>query len=226
MRVAIVIPALNEEQALPGVLRDLARLRPGQVVVVDNGSTDGTAQVAREHGATVVTEPRRGYGSACLAGLAWLSEDAPDVVVILDADGSDDVDDLPLLLRPILKGDADMVLGERVSLAERGALLPNQRFGNALATHLIRRWTGWTYMDMGPFRALRWDAMQSLHMTDTAYGWNVEMQMKAVQAGLRIQEIPVRYRTRGGGRSKISGTIKGTLKAGVGILRACWKYKT
>lgn len=225
MRVAVVIPALNEEQALPGVLADLNRLRPGRVVVVDNGSTDETPQVARDAGAIVVTEPRRGYGSACLAGLAFLSDDPPDVVVILDADGSDDVDDLPLLLRPILKGEADMVLGERVSLAERGALLPNQRFGNVLATRLILRWTGWTYRDMGPFRALRWDAMQSLHMTDTAYGWNVEMQMKAVQAGLRIEEVPVRYRTRGGGRSKISGTVKGTIKAGIGILRACWKYK-
>lgn len=226
MRVAVVIPALNEEEALPAVLADLRRLRCGRVVVVDNGSTDRTPDLALEGGAELVIEKRRGYGSACLAGLAHLEATPPDIVVILDADGSDNVDDLPLLLRPILKGEADMVLGERVSLAEDGALLPNQRFGNLLATRLIRRWTGWTYSDMGPFRALRWDALQSLRMSDPAYGWNVEMQMKAVQAGLRIEEVPVRYRLRGGGRSKISGTLRGTIKAGIGILRATWRYKT
>ena len=225
MRVAVVIPALNEEEALPGVLADLDRLRPGRVIVVDNGSDDRTPEIALEAGVELVVETRRGYGSACLAGFAHLEETPPDIVVILDADGSDHVDDLPLLLRPILKGEADMVLGERVSLAERGALMPNQRFGNLLATRLIRRWTGWTYKDMGPFRAIRWDALQAMHMTDPAYGWNVEMQMKAVQAGLRIDEVPVRYRPRGGGRSKISGTIRGTIKAGIGILRATWRYK-
>jgi len=225
VRVAVVIPALNEEEALPGVLADLDRLRPGRVIVVDNGSDDRTPEIALEAGAELVIETRRGYGSACLAGFAHLEETPPDIVVILDADGSDHVDDLPLLLRPILKGEADMVLGERVSLAERGALMPNQRFGNLLATRLIRRWTGWTYKDMGPFRAIRWDALQAMHMTDPAYGWNVEMQMKAVQAGLRIDEVPVRYRPRGGGRSKISGTIRGTIKAGIGILRATWRYK-
>ncbi len=225
MRVAVLIPALNEEQSLPLVLEELDQLRPGRVIVVDNGSTDATAELARAGGAEVVSEPRRGYGSACLAGLAYLEQDPPDIVVILDADFSDHADDMPLLLRPILKDEADMVLGERVTLAARGALLPNQRFGNKLATYLIRRWTGWTYKDMGPFRALRWDSLMSLHMRDLNYGWNVEMQMKAVHAGLRIQEVPVRYRVRGGGRSKISGTVKGTVKAGVGILKACWTYR-
>ena len=225
MRVAVVIPALNEEEALPQVLADLRALRPGRVVVVDNGSTDRTAHLALEGGAELVLEERRGYGSACLAGFAHLEENPPEIVVVLDADGSDHVEDLPLLLRPILKGEADLVLGERVSLATRGALLPNQRFGNLLATRLIRRWTGWTYRDMGPFRAVRWEALQLLRMSDPAYGWNVEMQMKAVQHGLRIQEVPVRYRLRGGGRSKISGTLRGTLKAGIGILRAAWRYK-
>ncbi len=226
MRVAVVIPALNEEEALPSVLADLRRLRPGRVIVVDNGSTDRTRDIALEGGAELVIEERRGYGSACLAGFAHLEETPPDIIVILDADGSDNVDDLPLLLRPILKGEADMVLGERVSLAEQGALLPNQRFGNLLATRLIRRWTGWTYRDMGPFRALRWDVLLALRMSEMTYGWNVEMQMKAVQNGLRVQEVPVRYRPRGGGRSKISGTIRGTIRAGIGILRATWRHRT
>lgn len=222
---AVVIPALNEEEALPAVLRDLARCVPdAHVVVVDNGSTDRTAERAEAEGATVVHQPRRGYGSACLAGFAWLSQDPPDIVVVMDGDNSDFAEDLDALTEPIARGEADMVLGERVSQGDRGSLLPNQRFGNWLATGLIRLHTGHRYADMGPFRALRWTSLQSLRMEDPAFGWNVEMQMKAVQKGLRIQEVPVRYRSRIG-QSKISGTVRGTVKAGIGILRATWRYR-
>lgn len=224
-RVAIVIPALNEQDALPVVLRSLAAL-PGErkVVVVDNGSTDRTAEVAEEGGASVVLQPVRGYGAACLAGLAHLTQDPPEILVIMDGDNSDFAEDLDLLLGPIERGEADMVLGERVTLGDSGSVLPNQRFGNWLATALIARHTGLRYRDMGPYRALRWSSLMSLGMSDPAFGWNVEMQMKAVQRGLRIQEVPVRYRNRIG-QSKISGTVRGTVRAGIGILRATWRYR-
>jgi hypothetical protein len=224
LRVAVVIPALDEEEALPLVLAALAPLGVDRVVVVDNGSRDRTAQVAREGGAHVVSEPRRGYGSACLAGLAWLRADPPEVVVILDADHSDYPEELPDLVEPIAAGAADMVLGERVSRAARGALLPQQRAGNALATRLIERVTGFRYKDMGPFRAIRWSALESLEMQDINYGWNVEMQIKAITRGLRVKEISVGYRDRIG-RSKISGTVKGTARAGSKILWSVWRYR-
>lgn len=228
MNIAVVIPALNEEGPLPLVLQDLAPLLASgflqRVILVDNGSTDNTAQVAREGGAEVVPQPQRGYGSACLAGFANLANDPPDVVVILDADHSDYVEDLALLVEPIERGQADMVLGERTTLAERGALLPNQVFGNKLATALIQVHTGHRYRDMGPFRAIRWTSLMAMEMEDPAFGWNVEMQMKAIQRGLVVREVAVRYRTRVG-TSKISGTIKGTVKAGIGILRATWRYR-
>ncbi len=191
---------------------------------MDNGSTDETARVAREEGAELVSQPVRGYGSACLAGFAHLAAEPPEIVVVMDGDNSDFAADLPALTGPIERDEADMVLGERVSLGERGSLLLNQRLGNRLATTLIAFHTGHRYRDMGPFRALRWSSLARLDMSDPAYGWNVEMQMKAVHAGLRIREVPVRYRTRIG-QSKISGTLSGTLKAGIGILRATWRYR-
>ena len=220
--IAVVIPALNEEQSLPLVLRALPDV--GSVVVVDNGSTDRTAELARQNGATVVSEPRRGYGNACLAGLQAILDDAPRVVVFLDADHSDHPEELPLLTRPILEGQADFVLGERVSLARPGALLPQQRAGNRLATRLIQQFTGVRYKDMGPFRAIRFDALLSMEMCDRTWGWNVEMQMKAAQRDLRIREVPVNYRPRIG-QSKISGTVSGTLRAGARILWATWRYR-
>jgi len=220
--VAVVIPALNEELSLPLVLRALPEV--GSVVVVDNGSTDRTAAIARAHGATVVSEPRRGYGNACLAGLDAIRAHAPRVVVFLDADHSDYPEELPLLTRPILDDQADFVLGERVSLARPGALLPQQRAGNRLATHLIRQFTGVNYKDMGPFRAIRFDALLSMDMGDRTWGWNVEMQMKAAQHALRIREVAVNYRPRIG-QSKISGTVSGTVRAGGRILWATWRYR-
>lgn len=216
-RIAIVMPAHNEAAALPQVLGEIPREPRPRVVVVDNRSDDGTGLVARAHGAEVVREERPGYGTACQAGLRHLASDPPEIVVILDADHSDYPQDLPLLLGPILADDADMVLGSRVERAEPGALPAHVRWGNRLATGLIRLLFGHEYRDMGPFRALRWEALQRLEMADPAYGWNAEMQVKALQEGLRVREVAVRYRTRTG-TSKISGTLRGSLGAGVGIL--------
>jgi len=211
--LAIVIPALNEEEALPTVISEIPRGLCPRIVVVDNGSTDRTAEVARDAGAEVVSLPARGYGRACLAGLGHLAPSPPDIVVVLDADHSDYAEDLDDILAPIIAGDADMVCGSRVQRAAVGALPPQVRYGNALSVFLIRRLHGFDYRDMGPFRALRWEALQGLEMCDPTYGWNAEMQVKAVQRGLRVVEVPVRYRPRTG-RSKISGTIKGTVLAG------------
>jgi glycosyltransferase involved in cell wall biosynthesis len=220
-KVVVVIPALNEEQSLHHVLAELPSV--GAVVVVDNGSTDRTAQVARQGGATVVNEPHRGYGRACQSGLDEARRLGADVVVILDADHSDHPSELPLLVEPVLTGQADMVLGDRTQYAEKGALLPQQRLGNILATQLIKWVTDHTYRDMGPFRAIRMSALDQLEMTDPTWGWNVEMQIKAIQRGLTVIEVPVHYRPRIG-QSKISGTVKGTVRAGACILWATWRY--
>ncbi|MCB9681447.1 MAG: glycosyltransferase [Alphaproteobacteria bacterium] len=214
--VAVIIPALDEEASLPGVL---AALPPGpRVVVVDNGSTDRTAEVARAGGAVVVVEPTRGYGGAVQAGIAWLAADPPAVVVVLDADHADDPGRLPELVGPIVAGVADLVLADRTALAEPGALTPAQRWGNRLALAGIHRATGHRYRDLGPFRALRWTSLRALDLQDRTWGWNVEMQIKAVRAGLRIVEIPLPYRRRRAGVSKISGTVLGVARAGYRIV--------
>jgi glycosyltransferase involved in cell wall biosynthesis len=211
--VAIVIPALNEEAALPAVIREIPRQHAPRIVVVDNGSTDRTAEVGREAGAEIVAQEHRGYGRACMAGLARLAIEPPDIVVILDADHSDYPEDLDTILAPIVEGTADLVCGSRVQLAAPDALPLQVRYGNGLATFLIRNLHDFDFADMGPFRAIRWSALESLEMCDPTYGWNAEMQVKALQRGLRVVEVPVRYRRRTG-RSKISGTVKGTLLAG------------
>jgi len=217
--IDVVIPALNEEASLPLVLADLSQLAVRRVVVADNGSVDGTARVAREGGAEVVAAPRRGYGSACLAGLAHLRQTGPPgVVVFVDADYSDHPEELPSLVAPILAGDADLVIGSRVlGHRERGALLPQARAGNLVACLLIRLFYGHRFTDLGPFRAIRWDALERLDMADPDFGWTAEMQVKAVRRGLRSTEVPVSYRRRTG-VSKITGTVSGTLRAGYKIL--------
>ncbi len=236
--VDVVIPALNEEASLSLVLGDLAALRrPGangatspalwlrHVVVADNGSTDGTARVARDGGAVVVAAPRPGYGSACLAGLGWLrANDPPDIVAFLDADYSDHPDELPRVVAPILDGAADLVIGSRV-LGERepGALLPQARAGNLVACWLIRLLYGHRYTDLGPFRAVVWPALQRLGMADPDFGWTAEMQVKALRAGLRVAEVPVSYRRRVG-VSKITGTLRGTVLAGWKILTTVLRH--
>ncbi len=191
----------------------------GAIVVADNGSTDRTAAVAAAGGATVVGEPRRGYGRACLAALARLARDPPDVVVFLDGDQSDDPADLPALLAPILAGTADLVVGSR-TLGERepGALAPVQVFGNRLATFLLRLLFGARFSDLGPFRAIRWQALGRLALRDPDYGWTVEMQAQAARAGMRWAEVPVRYRRRRAGSSKVTGTLRGAAGASWKIL--------
>ncbi|HUY90110.1 MAG TPA: glycosyltransferase family 2 protein [Pirellulales bacterium] len=226
--VTVVIPAYNEEASLPLVLADLPPV--GQVIVVDNASTDATAQVAARHGARVVREDARGYGSACLRGLAEIArqvndgEGAPRVVVFLDADYSDHPDLLPELVAPLFAGQADFVLGSRL-LGERepGAMPPQSIYGNRLACFLMRWLFGARYTDLGPFRAIDYLALCRLGMTDLNFGWTVEMQIKAAGAHLRILEIPVPYRRRIG-HSKISGTVSGTLQAGGKILYLIGKY--
>ncbi len=213
--VVVVIPALNEEASIGLVVSALPPV--GAILVVDNGSTDGTAEQARAAGATVLMERRRGYGNACQAGIREAFALKADVVVILDADNADDPSLIGQLVDPILLGELDFVLSDRTRSADTGALLPHQRYGNRLATRLMKVSTGHRYADMGPFRAIRAHALQALDMQDPNYGWNVEMQMKAVQHGLRIREVSMPYRQRIG-QSKISGTVQGTVKAGAKII--------
>lgn len=224
-RIDVVIPALNEEASLPLVLAALPRPPVRRVVVADNGSQDGTARVAREGGALVVPAERRGYGSACLVGLDYLRHhDPPDIVVFVDADFSDHPDELPRLVAPILAGEADLAIGSRV-LGERelGALLPQARAGNLIACLLIRLLYGHRYTDLGPFRAVRWDALERLGMSDPNFGWTAELQVKALRHGLRVTEVPVSYRRRVG-VSKITGTVSGTIRAGYKILWTVLRY--
>lgn len=222
--VDAIIPALNEAQSLGLVLEAIPMPPVRRVVVADNGSTDGTARVARDHGAMVVHEPRRGYGAACLRGLAALRDDPPDVVLFLDADWSDDPSEARAVLDPILEGRADLVIGSRV-LGEReaGALSPHARFGNWLATRLLALFYGARYTDLGPFRAIRYGTLIALDMKDRDFGWTVEMQVKAARQGWRHAEVPVRYRKRVG-RSKISGTVVGSVRAGAKILSTVFAH--
>lgn len=214
-RVGVVIPALNEEAALPAVLAEIPSWVDA-VVVGDNGSTDQTARVAYEAGATVAAAPRRGYGSACLAALAALP--SVDIVVFLDADGSDDPAEMPLLVDPIATGQVDLMIGSRTrGGAEAGALTIPQRFGNALACTLLRIW-GARFSDLGPFRAIRATTLAGLRMRDPDFGWTVEMQLRAAQRKVRSREVAVRCRRRAAGRSKVSGTLRGVWGAGSIIL--------
>jgi glycosyltransferase involved in cell wall biosynthesis len=222
----VIIPALNEERSLPLVLRDLPRDRIREVLIVDNGSTDDTAAVANRMGATVVHESRRGYGRACLTGIETLArrKPPPEVVVFLDADYSDHPDELVRVVRPIAEGQAEIVVGSRV-LGQRapGALLPQARFGNWLAARLIRWRYGLPVTDLGPFRAIRWETLVRLRMSDPDFGWTAEMQVKAARDGVRYREVPVSYRRRIG-VSKITGTISGSVRAGWKILYTIYRF--
>lgn len=199
-----------------------------QVIVCNNGSTDNTETVARAAGALVITEIKRGYGAACLAGMRYLqnlpSSEQPDIVVFLDGDYSDYPEELSKVTAPILTDGMDMVIGSRTlgGLAPGAMTLP-QQFGNWLAPMLIRLIYGYRFSDLGPFRAIRWPALLQLNMADTNYGWTVEMQVKAAKYRLACTEVAVRYRKRAGGKSKVSGTIKGTILAGWKIITTIFK---
>ena len=215
-RISVVIPVLNEERTIPRVIEDLPGDLITEVVVVDNGSSDGTAEAARQAGARVVQEPVRGYGSACFRGV--LEADEPDVVVFLDGDYSDYPDDLPRLVAPILRGESDLVIGSRLADRRSGAAVPpHARLGTRLAVSLMRVFFGCRYTDLGPFRAVRYDSLRQLGVRDRGLGWTTEMQARAAVHRLRIAEVPVGYRKRVG-RSKISGTVRGTIGASYKIL--------
>lgn len=222
MRIVTIIPALDEEAAIGGVVEAVSRELVHEVIVVDNGSHDGTAAVAQAAGATVIQELRRGYGSACLAG-ARLAQQA-DILVFLDGDGSDDPTELPRVLHPILHGQAELVLGSRtLGQDDHSGLTPQQRVGNFVVTSLVRLLYGVTLTDIGPFRAITQSTFQALGMEHTTYGWPVEMVVKAAKQGHRIVEVPVSCHKRIG-RSKVAGTVKGSLLAGYHLLRTTLRY--
>lgn len=219
--IHVIVPALDESATIAAVVASALRMAVSSVTVVDNGSGDDTAGVARRAGARVVVEPERGYGAACLAGLRALPPRGTcghdEVVVFLDADGSDAADRMPELVEPIVDGTADLVVGARRA-CESGALTGPQRVGNAIAATWLRLRFGLRASDLGPFRAIRRSSLDALGMRDRGYGWTVEMQIKAARTGLRYREVRVPYRRRQGGRSKISGSIRGSIGAGVTII--------
>ena len=221
-RISVIIPAYNEESSIGLVLDALPQEKIHEIIVVDNCSTDATARVAQEHGARVVKEPRKGYGSACLKGIDEL--DDPDIVVFIDGDFSDFPEEIVLLIGPIETGEKDFVLGSRMIFPKSQlALLPQARYGNRLAILLIKLFFKYEFTDLGPFRAIRYSSLMSLGMQDRDFGWTVEMQIKALRNGLRIHEVPVNYRKRVG-ISKITGTLSGTIRAGTKIIYTIFKY--
>ncbi|MEN3369820.1 MAG: hypothetical protein V7609_1963 [Verrucomicrobiota bacterium] len=227
MRISVIIPALNEEEPIADVIRAcLTTSLPDEVIVVDNGSIDRTAERARAAGAKVVAEPTPGYGRACAAGIRALSlpQSRDQIVVFLDGDGSDCPELMDRLVRPIADGQQDFVIGSRTrGKREPGSMNFQQVFAGRIAGVLLRILYGVRYTDMCPFRAIRRDALERLAMKEKTYGWNLEMQMRAARAGLRILEVPVNHRCRTGGESKVSGTLRGTFVAGIRIIATLFR---
>jgi len=222
-KITVIIPAFNEASSIGKVIKDIPQ-NVSEVIVVDNGSTDKTSEIAQQAGATVCYEPRKGYGYACLKGLEKCGENPPNIVVFLDGDYSDYPEQLTEIVAPIIQNKVDFVIGARVSrLREKGAMTFPQIFGNALATTLMKLFFGARFTDLGPFRAIRYDKLLALNMSDKTYGWTVEMQLKVLKQKMNYLEIPVKYRNRIG-VSKVSGTIKGAIFAGVKILYWIFKY--
>ncbi|MCP4443122.1 MAG: glycosyltransferase family 2 protein [Aureispira sp.] len=225
--IAVIIPAFNEENSVGNVIRDIPKDFVQEIIVANNNSNDQTPLVAKQAGAIVLDEPRQGYGFACLKGLEYLSnlEKKPDIVVFIDADYSDYPEEIVKLVAPILTEDYDMVIGSRaLGQRQRGSMTPQQVFGNWLATTLLKWFYGVRYTDLGPFRAIKYDKLLEIDMKDQTYGWTVEMQVKAAKLGMKSTEIAVNYRKRIG-KSKVSGTIKGTIMAGYKIITTIFKYR-
>lgn len=224
--IMVIIPAFNEEKAVGKVVRRIPRDWVKEVIVVNNASTDKTGEAAEEAGATVIKESRKGYGYACLRGMAYVAQLAfkPDIIVFLDADYSDHPEELPQLVKPILVDGYDMVIGSRaLGNKEKGSMTPQQIFGNWLATRMLRWIYGYRFTDLGPFRAVKYDALLAMNMRDKTYGWTVEMQIKAAKLKMKCTEVAVAYRRRIG-VSKVSGTFKGTFMAGYKIITTLIKY--
>lgn len=223
--IKVIIPAYNEEDSIAKVIKDIPKV-VDEVIVVSNNSTDSTEHNAKEAGATVLSENRRGYGYACLKGMDYISkqEQHPDIIVFLDGDYSDYPEQLTEIVAPIINDNLDFVIGARMQeLRENGSMTPQQVFGNWLATFLMRIFFGAKFTDLGPFRAIKYSKLLDLNMEDKTYGWTVEMQLKAIKRNYSYIEIPVKYRNRIG-VSKVSGTVKGTILAGVKILSWIFKY--
>lgn len=224
--IRVIIPAFNEQNAVGLVIDEIPKEWVNEVIVVDNGSTDDTYIQAESRGATALKEPTKGYGNACLKGMAHIADSntQPDIVVFLDGDHSDYPEQLIDLVKPIIEDEADMVIGSRsLGNSEKGSMTPQQIFGNWLATTLIKILYRKKYTDLGPFRAIRYASLLAIEMNDRTYGWTVEMQLKAAKLNLRTKDIPVNYRQRIG-VSKVSGTIRGTLGAGYKIIYTIFKY--
>lgn len=223
--ITVIIPAYNEERSIGKVVNDIPGDLVQNVIVVNNNSTDNTVEVARNAGAIVLDEPRKGYGWACLKGIEESKKLDTDIVVFLDGDYSDYPEEIIDVVSPILEKDMDMVIGSRVlGKREKGSLTPQQVFGNWLATRLIRLFYRARFSDLGPFRAIKADSLEKLKMSDKTYGWTIEMQIKAAKHRMKFCEVPVNYRKRIG-VSKVSGTVKGTILAGIKIIFAVFKYR-
>ncbi|MEY2905444.1 MAG: hypothetical protein RJA52_1460, partial [Bacteroidota bacterium] len=228
MKTMVIIPAIDEEQSIGKVISSIHIFGLEEIIVVDNGSKDETPIIAKKNGATVLFEPQRGYGSACLKGVDYIfnhpQKIIPDIILFMDADFSDDPSDLPLLINPIQFENVDFVIGSRtLGQREKGSLTIPQIFGNRLATFLIHLIIKKKFTDLGPFRAIKAEKLRILEMRDKNFGWTIEMQIKAIKNNLSIREVPVNYRNRIG-KSKISGTIKGTIMAGMKIIYSIFRY--
>lgn len=216
-RIVVIIPAFNEEESISNVIKDIPSF-VDEVVVADNGSTDKTAEAAKNSGATVLHEIEKGYGAACLKAIDYISDKKYDTVVFLDGDYSDHPEEMSLIAAPIIKGEFDLVIGSRmIGNREKGAMLPQAIFGNWLASFLIKLFWKYKFTDLGPFRAIKYTSLLKLNMKDRNYGWTVEMQIKAAKQKMKTAEVPVSYRKRIG-QSKVTGTLKGTVKASAKIL--------
>ncbi len=216
-KIVVIIPALNEEESLPKVLKDIPEY-VDETIVVDNGSTDSTITVADKNGATVLTEVEKGYGAACLKAIDYIKNKNYDIIVFLDGDYSDFPEEMNLLIEPIIKDNYEVVIGSRIlGKREKGAMLPQALFGNWLASFLIKLFWNYKFTDLGPFRAVKYSSFLKLNMQDRNYGWTVELQIKAAKQKMKCMEVPVSYRKRIG-KSKVTGTLKGTAKASFKIL--------